>query len=337
MSTGPTVVVVEVEKPEAAATTAPESESVVEEIIDAILDPFGEDDATIAVPVAVAGEIPVVEPVEFDMGMESAMPLTAEGVSAPFSDETPVDAVAEEPAATADGTATEEVSSETLSSETQGHIAAATESQAKADEAVAAGDYEAASHLRDTAEDEAWAASDSSMLHGSDSAHLETAASQQETAEYYEKEEAHHAEAGEYEAARDDAAEAASATSFVDFNAGGADHTAQADDEYHHMDSAASEQQWATEDAHTAEGYAEEGDWEHADQYAESAADHQDAADYQGELGEHGGELADHDASSDVGPVDSGDTYDSSSSTDTSSSYESSSSMVDDSSTDSSA
>ena len=322
MSTGPTVVVVEVEKSE-AATTAPESESVVEEIIDAILDPFGDDETTVAVPVAVAGEVPMVEPVEFGMGMESAMSLTAEDVGAPVTDETPVDAVAEEPAATAESTATEQGSSEG-----QGHIDAATESQAKADEAVAAGDYETASHLRDTAENEAWAAGDASMLHGSDSAHLETAASQQENAEYYEKEEAHHAEAGEYEAARDDAAEAASATSFADFNAGGADHTAQADDEYHHMDSAAFEQQWASEDAHTAEGYAAEGDWEHADQYAESAVDHQGAADYQGELGEHGGELADHDASSDVGHVDTSDTYDSASHN-TSSSSEDSSSMVD--------
>src|SRR5512135_1557168 len=153
MSTGATVVVVEVGKPEAAATTAPESESVVEEIIDAILDPFGEDDAAVAV--AVAGDIPVVEPVEFDMGMESAFSLTADDVST--SDETPIEAVAEEPAATAESTAAEQVSSET-----QGHIDAATDSQAKADDAVAAGDYEAASHLRDTAEDEAWAAGDSS-------------------------------------------------------------------------------------------------------------------------------------------------------------------------------
>ena len=323
MSTGPTVVVVEVEKPEAAATTAPESESVIEEIIDAILDPFGEDDTTVAVPVAVAGEVPVIEPVEFDIGTESAMPLTAEDVGAPATDETPVEAVAEDPTATAEITVPEQGSSET-----QGHIDTATESQAKADEAVAEGDYEAASHFRETAEDEAWNAGDSSMLHGSDSAHLETAASQQETAEYYEKEEAHHAEAGEYDAARDDAAETASATSFADFNAGGADHTAQADDEYHHMDAATTEQQWASEDAHTAEGYAAEGDWEHADQYAESAVDHQDAADYQGELGEHGGELADHDASSDVGHVDTSDTYDSASHNPSSSS-EDSSSMVD--------
>lgn len=330
MSTGPTVVVVEVEKPEAAATTAQSSESVVEEIIDAILDPFG-DDETVAIPVAVAVAAPMVEPVEFDMGVESAMPLTAEGIGVPVTDETPVEGVAESPTATADDTTTTEQGS----SESQAHIDAATESQVKADEAIAAGDYEAASHLRDTAEDAAWAAGDSSMLHGSDSAHLESAAGQQQDAEYYEKEEGHHAEAGEYEAARDDAAAAGAATSSADFNAGGADHTAQADDEYHHMDSAVFEQQSASEDAHVAEGYAAEGDWEHADQYADSAADHQDAADYQGDLGEHGGELADHDASSDVAPVNSGGTYDSSSSTDTSSSYESSS-MVDDTSTDSS-
>ncbi len=47
------------------------------------------------------------------------------------------------------------------------------------------------------------------MLHGSDSTELETAAYQQEWAEYYEQQEAQHAQAGDYEAAREDAANAA--------------------------------------------------------------------------------------------------------------------------------
>jgi hypothetical protein len=320
------VTVIEVVQPQAASPTAaaaatPESpESVVEEIIDAILDPFGDDETTVAVPMEAA----IVTPVEPDLRTEWVAPDTTDDFGVPLTDDAAV-APTEESAAPA---ATEETSApapteDPAAGEAQAHADAATEFQAKADEAVTAGDYAAASNLRESAENEAWTAGESGMLHGSDSIHLEAAAEQQQRADSLEWEEGRHAAAGEYEAARDDAFEAASATSSADFNAGGSDHTGQARDEYSHMDSAVFQEQWAKEDAQTADSYLAEGDVEHAGQYADSAVDHQQAADDQAALGEHGGDLADHDASSDVGHVDATDSYDSSAAPDTSSSYES--------------
>jgi hypothetical protein len=301
------VTVVEVVKPDASPAAAESSESVVEVIIDAILDPFSEDETAAAVPVVAA----VVTPVESDLGADWIVPDTTADLGTTVTDDTTIGASGE----SVTPATSEEANSPTetpAADETQAHIDAATEFQAKADEAVAAGDYAAASDLRESAENEAWTASDSSMLHGSDSIHLEAAAEQQQKADDLQWQEGQHAAAGEYEAARDDAFEAAYATSSADFNAGGADHTGQARDEYQHMDSAVFQEQWAKEDAQTAESYAAEGDPGHAAQYAESAADHQQAADDQAALGEHGGDLADHDTSSDVGHVDTTDTHDSS-------------------------
>jgi hypothetical protein len=43
---------------------------------------------------------------------------------------------------------------------------------------------------------------------------------------------------------------------------------------------------------------AEDGNFEQAAMYAESAVEHQAIADYHGDLGEHGGDMAVYDASS---------------------------------------
>jgi hypothetical protein len=226
------------------------------------------------------------------------------------------DATGTEPASEADTNAATSAE-EGASAEAQDHSDAAAQFQQDADSAIAAGDYEAASHLRESAENEAWQASDSSMLHGADSLHLETAADKQELAAEYERDEAQHAAEGNYEAARDDASRASNATSWADFNAGGSDHTGQANTEYEHMDWAVSEQNTANQDAITAESFAEAGQFDSAEVYAESAADHQANADYHGDLGEHGGDLGVHDTSSDVSHADVG-AYDSSSTVDTS-------------------
>lgn len=163
------------------------------------------------------------------------------------------------------------------------HSAAATEAQERAEEAVAAGDYETAAQFRETAENEAWEAVDSSMLEGAASAELESAAAYQAKAEEYEKEEAQHAAAGDYESAREAAAQAANATDWADFKAGGDDHTAGADAVYSKDDWAVWEQQQANEAEQSAEAYAAEGEFESAEVYAESAVEHQAEADAYGQ------------------------------------------------------
>jgi hypothetical protein len=190
--------------------------------------------------------------------------------------------------------------------EAQAHAEAAVEAQAAADEFVAAGDYAAAAEAREVAENEAWAAGDQYILHGSDSTDLETAAYQQENAEYYEQQQALHAQQGDYEAAREDASNAAYATANADWNAGGADHTGQADAEYFQMGLAVSEEQTSDYFAHSAEQAAVAGDYENAEYFADLAADHQDAADYHGDLGEHGGEIGVYDNTS---VVETGGSY----------------------------
>ncbi len=284
------VTVVEVVKPDAAtpAAEAP-SENIVEEIIDAILDPFSEDEAVAVPPGGGLPEAPMMFTTDTDFGSPTFDLAAGTDIAAGEADAS--SPVIDSATAPADAE---------VSAGTEPHAEAASDLQAKTDDAIAAGDYEAASHLRDSAEDEAWTAGDSSMLHGSDSVHLESAARDQQDVAYYEREEATHAQAGDYEAARDDASNAEFATKSADWEAGGADHSAQAADEYQHMDSAVFQEQWATEDASTAASYAADGDLEHEAQYAESAAEHQEAADYQGDLGEHGGPIADYDGSADV-------------------------------------
>src|SRR5262249_52964084 len=148
------------------------------------------------------------------------------------------------------------------SSETHGHVEAATDAQSQADAAVAAGDYEAASHYRETAENEAWAAGDQSVLHGSSSTDLDDAHWQQQQADYYEHQESLHVQAGGYEAAREDASNAAWHNGNADFNAGGPDHTGQANAEYHQEDWAVWEQHAANDNANSADVYAAQGDFD---------------------------------------------------------------------------
>jgi len=215
------------------------------------------------------------------------------------AEETPVEdpAAAEEAAAEADR---------------QAHAAEATEAQAHADAAVASGDYEAAEAERAQAEDQAWQAGDSSMLHGSNSAELDNAAWQQDWADHYEKQEGEHAAAGDYEAAREDAANAANAQGWADFKAGGEDHGGQAREEMNQMDWAVYEEEKAREDVAEAEWYAERGYEDKAANYLDSAAEHQEQADHHGDLGTHGGEGAYEDPSSVVAegtPVDNHDPY----------------------------
>lgn len=183
---------------------------------------------------------------------------------------------------------------------TQAHTGVAAEAQAQADEAVARGDYEAAAAHREVAENEAYTAGDYSALHGSDSIDLENADWQQDQANTYEQQQAQNAQSGNYEAAKEDAANAAQAHGNADWQAGGADHSGQAQLEEHQMDTAVWEENNADYYAQNAETYAAQGDFDNAATSAAEAAEHQAAADYHGDLGEHGSSVAVYDPASDV-------------------------------------
>jgi len=182
----------------------------------------------------------------------------------------------------------------------QAHTEAATDAQNAADEFVAQGDYAAAAEARETAENESWEAGDGSMLGSSDAQDLRTAAEKQDDAEYYEQQQAINAQAGDWEAAKEDAQNAAYATSDADYRAGGDDHTGQADSEIYNMDNAQWHQEIADDAAQNAATAAEDGNFYAAEIYADSADKEQAAADDFGLQGEHGNILADYDSSSEV-------------------------------------
>jgi hypothetical protein len=226
--------------------------------------------------------------------------------------------------------ASSEASSE-IDPATQAHASVAAEAQAQADEAVARGDYEAAAYHREVAENEAYAAGDYGMLHGSNSTQLENADWQQEQANYYEQQQSQYAQAGDYEAAREAASNAAYAHQTADWQAGGSDHSGQAQLEEHQMDWAVWEEGNANYYAQQADYYAAHGDYDNAATYAAEAAEHQAAADYHGDLGTHGNAWGVYDPSSEVTHDTSHSSYDYSSSYSSAydtSSYDSSSSYT---------
>lgn len=230
--------------------------------------------------------------------------------------------VSPETGSTTDATADNNEEAE-QAADLEAHADAAKDAQAAADEYVAQGDYEAAAEAREVAENEAYAAGDDSMLGVSDSSDLSNAAYQQDKAEYYEEQQAAHAQAGDYEAAKEDAVNAEYATRDADYLAGGDDHSGQAQQEQYQMDEAVWDEKNADYFADAAEDYAEAGNYDAAESAAQTAGDYQEAADYHGDLGEHGGDMAVYDPSSEV---DTGGSYDSS--------YDASSSATDYSSTD---
>jgi hypothetical protein len=261
------VVVVKPDDTQAATTVVADTPTVgevVEAIVDSVLGDNNDD-------TDIAQEFVIADPDASNLEVSPSDIVEPE--TAVFPSDTAVEEVVpvSEPEVDAEAAATEV------------HAAAATEAQERVEEAVAAGDYETAAQFRETAENEAWEAVDSSMLEGATSTELDSAAAYQEKAEEYEKEEAQHAAAGDYESAREAAAQAADATDWADFKAGGDDHTARAEAEYNKDDWAVWEQQQATEAAESAEAYAAVGELESAEVYAESAAEHQAEADAYGQ------------------------------------------------------
>jgi hypothetical protein len=263
------------------------SSNVVTEIIEAILDPM--PDAFGSSAVEASNDTSTFEITSYSTSGFEDYALNEEMSSAYAT----TDAEAYSTATSTEATAQADTA-------TQAQIDAATEAQAAADEAVARGDYEAAAYHREAAENASWSAGDNSMLHGSDAIDLESADWQQDQANYYEQQQAQHAQAGDYEAAREDAANAAYAHQNADWQAGGSDHSGQAQLEEHQMDWAVWEEKNADYYAEQSDAYAAQGDYDNAAMYGAAAAEHQAAADHHGDLGEHGGEIAVYDPASEV-------------------------------------
>lgn len=117
------------------------------------------------------------------------------------------------------------------------------------------------------------------MLGASDSADLAQAAYQQETAAEYREQQAEHIAAGDYEAAKEDAQNAAYATGDADYLASGSDHTGQSDQDAYNLGNAVSDEKNAEYFADNAEWYAEAGNMDAAESSAAHAVDYQASAD----------------------------------------------------------
>lgn len=231
---------------------------------------------------AVRADATAPDPGFAGLGMEDAFPTAASpGYSQPTAE--PVPASAAEP-----------------NPEDLHNAAAAHEAQQQADAFVEAGNYAAAAEAREAAEDFAWQAGDGSMLQGSDSTDLSSAAWHQELAEDHRADQAAAARAGDYEAARTAAANVAWETGHADFYAGGSDHTGQADAQHAALEMAVWQEGRAEGAAADAAWYAEQGNLDRAAQLAGDAADFQASADEYGAMGNPDSAAAAFDPSSQV-------------------------------------
>ena len=184
--------------------------------------------------------------------------------------------------------------------EQQAHTQAAQDAQAAADEFVEQGDYRAAAEARETAENEASAAGDSSVLGGSDSIDLSSAADSQETATYYQEQQQENIERGDYEAAKEDAENAAWAIGNADHSASGADHTGQSDQDAYNLGQAVGQERDSEYYAEQAESWATYGNDDAAAHNAELAGVAEDNADHYAAAADSDNVYYQQDASSDV-------------------------------------
>ncbi len=196
---------------------------------------------------------------------------------------------------------------------------AAADAQAAAQEAIDVGDYVAAAHHREIAEQEAWDSGTNDALTGASSIELTRAAELQERAAELEQSQAENARNGDYAAARDDAANAAYELKEADQLAGGSDHSGTAQLETTNMEWADWHQQIGDDMLANAVEYAADGNVAAAENSLNSSINQHSTADDYGDRGEHGGPLADV---APVNPIESNDfnSYTQSSTLDTSSS-----------------
>jgi hypothetical protein len=288
-----------------AAADPSGSESVTEEIIDVILDPFGSGDnsaESVTTPDGVVEEVFVVEP-----GADSSAAGGEAGALDP-TDAAAAAAVAGEPLGAADpatdttgtgeGFATDPTDTGDLTGTETGVDDSAAGLAADPDAAVADPDAATADPTADTTDPDAQAQSDA----------LSDA---QQTQQQDEQAEGQAAASGDYATAQDDAQQAYSASQDV-ANAGGPDNTdetwqASQDESWANWD-----QETANEDAQTAESYADDttgnpDDAADAALYAGDAQNEEATADASGEAGEYGDSLGPEDDTSavaDEAPVD---------------------------------
>ena len=177
-------------------------------------------------------------------------------------------------------------------------VEAATEAQARADEAISVGDYEAAQTHRADAEIESEYAGTDSMLHGATSDQLGWADSYQDQARELGQAQSELVREGDYEAAGEASREAANAHREADSLAGGTDHSGQSMLEAEQMDWAQWHQEQSDQSLSDATDYANAGNLDAAENHLEAAGEQAQWADWHGELGMHDGDIASTDPTS---------------------------------------
>jgi hypothetical protein len=285
------VIVVATADPNTAANLAEaastDSGSLTEEIIDAILDPLGANEGTSdasAAP-AVIEEVMLVEP-----GVESTIP-DDQDIGAGFSEAGAAPVGTEEPVGVTDPSSG---SSEFGDPETAAELYEA--GDAPSTETASGDTSDASATTTDSTDTQTQADSDA------------------QSDAQYNLQQAEHAEgeaaaSGDYATAQDQAQNAYWAAEDL-ANAGGPDHTDETWDAMQSESWANWDQQSANENAQSAESYAESGDLDGAEVYADAAQDQQESADSYGAEGEYGGDL---------GPAEDTATVDESTAVDTSS------------------
>ncbi|MBX7053508.1 MAG: hypothetical protein K1X36_01005 [Pyrinomonadaceae bacterium] len=274
----------------------PDDRSLIEEVFDAVFDDGADDsDADAGINEAPGGsEMYQTLPTDDEINMNSVEFSIGQDTFPSGYVETPVTDNSEDVSAAAEA-------------EQTAHAEAARDAQAAADDLIDRGDYAAAAEARATAEDEAYAAGDDSMLGSSSSGELENAAYQQEAASEYRDQQAEHIATGDYEAAKQDAQNAAYATESADWNAGGADHSGQSDRDVSNLD-------WAVWDQKNAEGSRQDAEWYAEHDLPDAAAA---AADQAGVYDARADDFADS-----ADPTSAGYDYDPSSAVDSGGSYD---------------
>ena len=300
-------------KPDDAAAGG-DDKTIVEEIVEALFDEGdADDDADETDDPAMYGLTPTDDEIstnstEFTIGRDSfpSIDIPPGVIGPPVSDapDPGLSTAAPDPIAQTDA---ETSAVDTAAADQQVHADAAKEAQDAADGFVAQGDYKAAAEARETAENESYAAGDSSMLGSSDSGDLANAGYQQDNANYYREQQAEHTGQGDYEAAKSDAQNVAYATGDADYKAGGSDHTAQADKDVANLDWAVWDQKNADGSVQNAEYYAAQGNFDQAQTALDQAGTYEATADEYGASANPGSEYYHADASSEVA---SGGSYD---------------------------
>ncbi len=206
-------------------------ESIIEEIVEALFDvsddapvdpaadPTGDeiftaDQFEATAPVDLETEPVTTDPADFQSS-EVFVPVdySVSTEQVPFTTETPdVSLISDtETASTVDAV--------------DPNLQIAQEAQEAANEFAARGDYEAAADAREVAENAAWEAGDQSVLEGSSSTELDSAAHSQDLADYHRDLQEEYTAQGDYQAAQAEADKVVDHTVNADYLGSGDDHS----------------------------------------------------------------------------------------------------------------